>query len=195
MKPKTYGQEEAGRTRQALLRRARQLFAEKGYAGTSIDEIAQLEQLTKGALYYHFKDKRDLFAAVMDGLLKEMTDRVAAAVDAETDPWERVNAAIDMYLEGCLDRVYLRIVVQEAPAALGWAAWREKEQSSVLGLSSLLLSELMDAGHIERQPVELLAAMVFGAVTEAGFAIAAADDPHAARSQARVTLARMVRGL
>ena len=53
--------EEAAITRQNILKAALDLFSEKGYATTTLAEIAQSAQVTRGAIYWHFKDKADLF--------------------------------------------------------------------------------------------------------------------------------------
>jgi TetR/AcrR family transcriptional regulator, acrAB operon repressor len=53
--------EEAAITRQNILKAALELFSEKGYATTTLAEIAQSADVTRGAIYWHFKDKADLF--------------------------------------------------------------------------------------------------------------------------------------
>ena len=55
----------SARKRQAVLHRARQLFLEKGYAGTSMDEVAALAEVSKVTIYRHFSDKHSLFVAVV----------------------------------------------------------------------------------------------------------------------------------
>ncbi|WP_238404424.1 TetR/AcrR family transcriptional regulator [Paenibacillus paridis] len=195
MNLKTRRQDDAEHTKKALLKRAQHLFAEDGYAKTSIDEIVRQEQLTKGALYYHFKDKKNLFEHVVDGLLEEMVKQVSTAIDTESDPWERTLIAIETYLEGCLNHDYRRIVIQEAPVILGWTKWREKEKLSVRGLSTVLIKELMESKYIKDQPIDLLAYIIFGAITEAAIGIAHSDDPHAARKQAKDILEKLVKAL
>lgn len=180
-------------TKEALLHRAEILFAELGFAKTSIDEIVKHEQLTKGAFYYHFKDKKAIFEQVVDRFLEKIVVRINGAAGVKKDPWERAMTALDIYLEECLQPSYRRIVLQEGPAALGWKQWREKEKRSVMSVSALLLQELMESGHITKQPPDLLADILFGAVTEAAIGIAEADDPTAARTQVGSILERMLR--
>lgn len=195
MNEKTRRQEYAESTRQALIAAARSLFARDGYAATSIDEIVRLERLTKGALYHHFKHKKELFEAVVDDFLGEMVAQVTAAVHGAADPWERAAAALDAFLEGCLNPAYQRIVIQEAPGVLGWVAWREKEQRSGMALVAMLLDDLIAAGQIQRQPVELVAQILVAAIMEAALAITHSADPAATRQEARRVLERLIRAL
>jgi AcrR family transcriptional regulator len=195
MSEKTRRQEYAETTRQALLAAARSLFARDGYAETSIDEIARHERLTKGALYHHFKNKQELFEAVMDDFLGEMVAQVTSAFQSADNPWDRAIAALDAFLEGCLNPAYQRIVIQEAPAVLGWQAWREKEQRSGMALVATLLDDLIAASHIQRQPVELVAQILVAAIMEAALAITHSADPAATRQEARRVLERIIRAL
>ena len=56
--------EQSEATRVALLKAARELFTEHGYAGTATEDIAQRAGVTRGAIYYQFRDKSGLFRAV-----------------------------------------------------------------------------------------------------------------------------------
>ncbi|MFC4305409.1 TetR/AcrR family transcriptional regulator [Cohnella boryungensis] len=181
-------QVQAESTRAALLRRAELLFTEFGYAKTSIDEIVKQEQLTKGAFYYNFKDKRAIFEQVVDQFLDEMVGRITRTIEPMVDPWERALTALEVYLEGCIQPAYRQIVLQEAPVVLGWADWREKEKNSVIGLSTLLLQELVNSGDIRNKSIPMLAYILFGAITEAAIGIAESDDPAEARKQAKQIL-------
>lgn len=61
-------------------------FARYGYQGTSIDRIASAAGVTKGALYYHFRDKEELLFEAVQDRIAEFEQRVLGAVSPETDP-------------------------------------------------------------------------------------------------------------
>jgi AcrR family transcriptional regulator len=187
--------EQSEATRGALLCAARELFTERGYADTPTEEIVQAAGVTRGALYHHFKDKQDLFTAVVEGVEQQTLERVAAADVEETDPWEQQRVAVGAFLDTCLDPAVQRIVLTDAPSVLGLAAWREIEARYGLALVRAGLQLVMDAGLIEEQPIEPLAHMLLGAMAEAGLLIAHAEDPVAARQEVGDSLDRILRGL
>src|SRR5881397_1600487 len=72
--------EESEATRAELVAVARRLFGERGYAKVNTEEIVAAAGVTRGALYHHFKDKRDLFQAVFIESESDFVQRVGAAV-------------------------------------------------------------------------------------------------------------------
>ena len=178
-----------------LLDVGRRLFAERGYAGAGTEEIVRHAGVTRGALYYHYRDKQDLFRAVVEDLQQELMQRVQAAAGAEADPWERLRAGMHAFLDACREPAVRRIVLVDAPAVLGWAAWRELDARYGFGLLRAALQGLLDAGLLEPQPVEPLAHVLLGALSEAGLVIAQAEDVQAARAAVGASLDRLLRGL
>ncbi|MBR1825973.1 MAG: TetR/AcrR family transcriptional regulator [Alphaproteobacteria bacterium] len=69
--------EDAEQTRRAILESAMDIFYEKGYSKTTFDEIAKRINLTKGAVYWYFRNKPDIVAA----LINDFSDRYMALVD------------------------------------------------------------------------------------------------------------------
>ncbi len=59
--------EEAERTRQAILESAFRLFSRRGYESTSLSDIARFANVTRGAIYWHFKDKGDILVEICEG--------------------------------------------------------------------------------------------------------------------------------
>ena len=195
MNVKSRKAEQSEATRNALLDAARSLFGERGFAAVSTEEIVRAAGVTRGALYHHFKDKLDLFTAVVERVEQEILERVAAAALSEPDVWEQQRVAVGAFLDGCLDPAVQRVILTDAPSVLGLAAWREIEARYGLALVRAGLQNVMDAGLIERQPLEPLAHMLLGAMAEGGLLIARADDPKAARREVGVSLDRILRGL
>lgn len=68
---------EAEQTRQKILRAALDLFVEKGYERTTFEDVAERIQLTKGAVYWHFKSKSDLFAELVEDMTAKHTEQIA----------------------------------------------------------------------------------------------------------------------
>ena len=76
---------EATEGRDRVLNHARALFVERGFDGVSMQQIADAAGLTKAALYYHVRDKEDLFGHVMRREIDRVRLGLAAAVEAEGD--------------------------------------------------------------------------------------------------------------
>src|SRR5262245_16236789 len=123
-------------TRAALITAARPLFAERGYAPVGTDEIARAAGVTRGALYHQFAGKEELFVAVVETIEAELGARLMEGVAGAdpTDPVAMLHADIDGWLTACADPEVHRIVLLEAPAALGWERWREIGRRYAVGL-------------------------------------------------------------
>src|SRR5437867_10852268 len=91
----------AADTRRALVHGARRLFSRNGYAATSLDEVCERARVTKGALYHHFANKQDLFAAVLDAVEADFVQSGAAAAADDNDVWDALQSAATGFLEVC----------------------------------------------------------------------------------------------
>jgi AcrR family transcriptional regulator len=184
-------------TRQRLVAAARTLFTERGYAGVGTEEIVQAAGVTRGALYHQFHDKADLFAAVAETVHAEIAQRITAGAQADgpTDPMAALHAGVRRFLEVCADPAVERIVLLDAPAVLGWQAWRDLADRYGLGLLQHALQAAIDAGAIPPQPVVPLAHVLLGALDECALYVARAEDPAAARQECTAILQRLLDGL
>lgn len=181
-------------TRTALLAAATRRFAEHGFTGTSLEDIATDIQATRGAIYHHYASKTALFAAVFERLETEAMDLADAAADRVDDPWQAAFAALDAFLERSCDPVYGRIVWIEAPVALGWAHWQSAGQDLAYAHLERRINALMASGHIEAQPREPLTRVVYTMLGAAGMALAEAADADKPRLKAEyaAVVGRMV---
>jgi AcrR family transcriptional regulator len=196
MKSKRTQADRSAATRQALVTAARPLFAAKGYAGVGTDEVARAAGVTRGALYHQFAGKEELFAAVFEQVEAEIADRIGAGLlTVDADPAAVLHDGIDAWLAVCAEPEVHRIVLIEAPAALGWERWREIGQRYGVGLIEVAVQSLVDAGLLPEQPVRPLAHVLVGALEEAALYAARAEDREAATAQVRAALVAMVDGL
>lgn len=190
-------EERSAATRHALVSAARRLWAERGYAGVGTPEIARAAGLTRGAMYHQFSDKAALFLAVIEevgqGMARRLFDAVATS-GAET-PAAALHTAVDEWLAIAVDTEVRQLVLLDAPSVLGWEAFRAATQQHSLGMTEALLTELMDAGQLPRQPVRALAHVLMGALDEAAMVIATADDRERARADVREVLQHLIGGM
>lgn len=191
--PRRAAQSEA--TRRLFLRVARRSFATKGYTATSTEDVVRRARATRGALYHHFKTKTDLFQAVYEDVQADLARTIATAVDKETSPLRRLLAVIDTFLDECLDPAVQRIVLLDAPSALGWDLWREIDSRHGLALLTTELEHAMRDGSVETMDTESLAHLILGAVNEAAMAIARAHDVTQARRVYGASVLRVLNGL
>jgi AcrR family transcriptional regulator len=181
-------------TRAGLLAAARELFGEQGYAATSLDDVAARAGVTKGALYHHFGGKAELFQSVFEQVKREISDEVVH-VFLKTDPWQALVEGCQLMIEAQLDPAVQRIALHDARSVLGWEAVRAVEtRYGAVGLRGVL-RRAVRGGAIEPQPLRPLALLLSGAIAEACFYVADADDPRAALDEAGRLVRRLLEGL
>ena len=189
--PRRSQQERSRATREALVATARRLFAERGYAHVPAEEIVTAAGVTRGALYHHFDDKQQLFRAVLEELEGEVPAEVAAAPDRPTG----MVVGLGRFLDVCQRPEVARVALTDAPAVLGWQAWREVEARHGLGVITRDLQAAAREGLLVDTPVPVLAQLVLSAVIEAALLIAHATDPAAARADAEQALLTLLSGM
>jgi AcrR family transcriptional regulator len=163
-------------TTEAILKAGRRLFGERGFAATTIDDIAEAARVAKGAVYHHFATKEAVFETVFDQVSLDLVQEVDRAARTEKDVLAAMVAGTQHYFAACAKGPTGQIILRDGPAVLGWERWREIDAQHFGGKIPLALTAAMDAGLIARQPVEPLARLLLGAVTEAAVACAGRSD-------------------
>jgi AcrR family transcriptional regulator len=181
-------------TRGRLITTARRLFAVKGFAGTSTEEILGEAAVSRGALYHHFPSKTDLFQATFEAVEDEVTARIleAATSGGETDPMKILVLGFDAFLDECVKPEVQRIVMLDGPTVLGWDTWHELDERYAFGTLKAVLTLAADGGRIDRAAVEPLAHLLLGAIMQAGMVVARADDPAAAKGAMAESFGRLI---
>ncbi len=180
-------------TRATLLATARQLFGERGYAQTSMDDLTAQVHLTRGALYHHFGDKQGLLAAVVAELDAEMDARLRAITDSAEDAWEGFCQRCRAYLEMAVEPPIQRIVLRDARAVLGGAS-PDAQRYCVDSLRQLI-DNLIRQGIIVPVNSHALASLIYGSLAEAAFWIAEAEEGQARLAEGVAALDLLLGGL
>jgi AcrR family transcriptional regulator len=189
--------ERAAETREALIASARPLFAAAGFADVALETIVRAAGVTRGALYHHFADKTELFAAVFERVEAEVATQMGEAIAAanETDPVEVMRLGAGFWLDASSDPEIQRIVLVDAPVVLGWARWTEIGNRYNTGLVRELLANAVETGRIPPQPIEATALTMLGAIREATLYVARAEDRDLARQEAGAVMDRLIHAL
>ena len=151
-------------------------------------------RVTKGALYHHFHGKDELFAAVYEQVLREVSDRVVSEF-LRPDPWEALLVGCGLWIDAHLDPAVQRIAMRDARAVLGWDTVRDVE--SRYGVVALrgVFRRAVRKEIIAAQPLRPLSLMVMGALNEACFYVADADDPVTARQEVDTLIEHLLAGI
>ena len=182
-------------TRAALVAAARPLFAARGFSGVGTEEIVRAAGVTRGALYHHFTDKRDLFRAVFERVEGDLMKRIGATMEGANDPWDLMISGMRAFLDACEEPAVKQISLTDAPAVLGWEEWREIDNRHGLGLTRAALEGAVAAGVLRPIAVEPMAHLLVAALSEAAFVIAHAEKPRTARAEVEEALLQLVEGL
>src|SRR5262252_799919 len=158
--------EQVAQTRAALVAAGRQLFGQRGFADTSVEEIARQARVTTGALYHHFPTKAALFEAV----------------------FEQFHAVI-------LEAAAQRILITDAPAVLGLARFTELDEKFAFAAIAGQLRAARDAGRLRVEDPDTLARLFLGALTRGSMLIAASDQPKATRDNVARSVRALLQGL
>ncbi|MBB4183525.1 TetR/AcrR family transcriptional regulator [Sinorhizobium terangae] len=180
--------------RAKLITAARKAFAEKGYAGASMDELTADVGLTRGALYHNFGDKRGLLAAVVNQIDGEMASRAKEIGARAENDWQGLLAEGIAYIEMALDPEVQRVVLLDGPAVLGDPS-KWPSQSSCLHATRLTVERLLEAEVFKPVDAEAAARLLSGAALNAALWVAASDNPKEVLPKAIDAFRSMASGL
>ena len=182
--------------RERLVAAARKLFAARGYADVSVDEVAAAAGLTKGAVYYQFSDKTDLFRAACESVLDDiMAEVTAQTMGHSRHATDEIVTGGDILFDAYESKDARRLLLMDGPSVLGHVQWTAMQEKLRIGLGEHALGHLADEGLIPKRMVPMLAHLLFGAFAQGALQIATSDDPASASKQARAAYKRLAQGL
>jgi AcrR family transcriptional regulator len=153
-------------TRQRILDAALDIFSNKGYYDTRLDEIVEESHTSKGSIYFHFPNKEKLFIALVDQFADVLERNVKTAIDPHPEGMVRVRVALEAVLHtfGKYRRPAKILLVQ----AVGLGSVFEKKRMEVTDhfadLIRTYLEEAIAIGEIDPVDTEVVAHAWMGAI-------------------------------
>lgn len=189
--PSSLRAEQVAQTRAALVAAGRRLFGKRGFAETSVEDLAHEARVTIGALYHHFPTKTALFETVFEAVHLELLAASARAAEGAADELEFLIRGFEAFLDAVLKRDVQQIIVVDAPAVLGLARFTELDERYAFAAISEALRAAAAAGQLRADDPATLARLLLGALTRGAMLIASSPDPE----QTRRAVSRSVRDL
>lgn len=158
--------EKLNKTAEKILAAARKTFAEYGYAGTHMDEIAQRAGVNKASLYYQIGDKDTLYANVIHQVLGNTAQRLAQAVAQVANPEEKLKAYILFIAEAVDKNPEIPPIMMREMASGGVHLPRmvAEDIASVLTVLLGVLEEGKEKGVFEDVVPFLIHSMIMGSI-------------------------------
>jgi TetR/AcrR family transcriptional regulator len=152
--------------RQRILDAAAEVFAEHGFGGAGVNQIARRAGVNKAMLYYHVGDKAALFGEVVTTNIAVVGRAVAEAVGASTEPRERLRAIPRAFARAALERPFLpQLMLREIAAggpniptqALGQIA-------EIMGVTKAVLEDGLERGVFRRTDPFVIHLLLIGSL-------------------------------
>ena len=158
----------ASQRREQLLAVSRRLFAEKGFEGTSVEEIAARAEVSKPVVYEHFGGKEGIYAVVVDREIQALTGALTGALDEGGHPkvlLERTALALLSYIEASEDG--FRILVRDSPVAQATGTFSSLIGDVATQVEHLLANQFRSRG-LDPKVAPIYAQMLVGMVALTG---------------------------
>lgn len=186
----------AALTRSAVVSAATELFADKGFSATSIDDIARRSNASKGAVYHHFSDKRQIFAEVFRASEMAVIEKALQSVPTDGRPWERLAAATSAFLSAYVEDTTARALLSQVMGVLGWERVRAIDDEIALPIIRAAIEEHLKPEHNrDALPVNAAAEMLFSLYCNGILHIAASDNPAKESQDVEKVILAMLTGL
>jgi AcrR family transcriptional regulator len=155
-------------TRQRILKAAINVFASKGYHDTRVDEIVELSETSKGAVYFHFPSKQEIFLCLVDEFANILENRIKQVISEETGGVNKVNAALQVCMQtfGKYQKLAKIFLIQAVGLGSIFENRRQGIHNRFVQLIKGYLDEAMLDGDIPDIDTEIAAYAWMGAVNE-----------------------------
>lgn len=185
----------AAQTRAAVLDAAQKLFVQKGFDVTSVEDIASLANASKGTVYHHFSDKREIFAEVLRTSEVVVMQAAIEAMSTSDPLWENFEAASRTYIQTYVADDAARALLRQAISVLGWGRVRALDEEITLPFLRTALQQCVASGEVRAIPIDATADTIIGLYCNAILYIANSADPETAARDMDAVVISLLSGL
>lgn len=186
---------ETEETIRKLIEVARAHFTEHGYANTALETIVQEVKLTRGAVYHHFRSKKELFRAVLDDVQLEVATRLEREASTSEDVWQQLYLGCRAFVMAAVEERNRRIMLIDGPSILGWEEWRGMDQKHSMRLLRDQLGLMQEQGFFRSIPLDALTYFISGGLNETALWLANEPDRPDALDECMKVLSNILDGL
>ncbi len=187
-------EEATQKTTSALLKIARKHFTKYGYFDVSLEKIAEEANVTRGAVYHHFKNKKGLFLSVLDNVQEDVAILIEKEAMKSDDLWQQLILGCLGFIKGANAKESRRILLVEAPAVVGWDAWRKADQENSMSVLQSHIDDLKEQGYLQEDvDTKLMTYSISGALNELALNYPSHDSVEVDKAIS-VTISQMARG-
>jgi AcrR family transcriptional regulator len=186
--------EETNETIRKLIEVARNHFTERGYADAALEDIVQEAELTRGALYHHFGNKKGLFLAVLETVQKEVAERVETQAESSEDVWEQLFLGCRAFVMAAVEPRNKRIILVDGPAVLGWEEWRRLDEQNSMRHLQEQLQIMQQQGELKPVSIPALTHILSGALNETALWLAEVPEEKQVLNDSMEVLSLLLEG-
>ena len=169
-------------TQSVFLALARLEFATYGYAKASTNRIVQQSGMARGSLYYHFKDKEDLFRSIWTHMTMESNADIERQIKDIDDPWQALLKGSDVFLQHALDPVFRRIVLIEGLVAIPYLERMSITADHYAKTIGITLHRAISKGILPKNiPLRATNLFIYSVLAEFGRSLDFEADPETAK--------------
>jgi AcrR family transcriptional regulator len=153
--------------REQLIAIGREVFAERGFEATSIEEIAERAKVSKPVVYEHFGGKEGLHAVIVDRAVQDLMGKLLESLEAE-HPREQIRRATDAFLRFVeQEEDAFRVLIQDAPGGSSGGSMPSVLADVATNVETVFARQLRTHGY-DRRMAPVLARALVGMVALTG---------------------------
>ncbi|MFD0676375.1 MULTISPECIES: TetR/AcrR family transcriptional regulator [unclassified Paenibacillus] len=168
--------EETTETINKIIDVARSYFTKHGYADSTLEDIANEAELTRGSIYHHFRNKKGLFHVVLESVQKEVAERIETEAAKSDDVWEQLLLGCRAFVAAAVEPQNKRVMLIDGPAVLGWETWRIMDEHNSMRLLRGQLQIMEQQGCLKPVSIDAMTHCLSGSLNESALWITQMPD-------------------